>query len=376
MARPVSEAPKQIDRILQLQSLRFYAAAFVLGGHTLMEMEQQGIGRVPEFVARIPWGAGVDLFFVISGFIICHIQPRSGQGPAVALDFLIRRIIRLTPMYWLFTLLMIIATLVLGQHVEHHRVNPEYVLKSFLFIPFVPEGSPVPRPILGQGWTLNYEMFFYVSFALTLLLARGRALLVCLAFIGLVAFGTLFGPIPVDRAFWFEPILLEFVIGVALAANRHRLPRMSRRTALGLIALGLIWFVVVPIGDPLSGWHRLLERGIPSALIVFATVQVRDPPAATTHGLLPLLGDASYALYLSHTFAMNILAILWEALDLRAPALFVLAGITASVGASLAVYLIIERPLLKLMTSRYQRSGVGRWLAGERPLRPAGAAGW
>jgi exopolysaccharide production protein ExoZ len=369
-------SPGAVDRILQLQSLRFFAAAFVLIGHALMEMEQQGLGRVPDFAARIPWGAGVDLFFVISGFIICHIQPRSSHGPAVALDFLIRRIIRLAPMYWLFTVLMIIATLALGQHVEHHRVSAEHVLKSLLFIPFVPEGSPVPRPILGQGWTLNYEMFFYLSFALTLLLARGRALLVCLVFLGLVAFGTLAGPIPTDSAFWFEPILIEFVIGVALAANRHRLPTLSRRTAIGLISFGLIWFVVVPVGDPLNGWHRLLERGLPSALIVFATLQVRNPPAAVTQGRLPLLGDASYALYLSHTFVTNIVVIAWDKLGLQAPALFVLIGFVASIAASVAVFLLIERPLLKLMTSQYQRSGLGRWLSGERPLRPAGAAGW
>lgn len=365
-----------VDRILQLQSLRFFAAAFVLVGHALMEMEQQGLGRVPEFAARVPWGAGVDLFFVISGFIICHIQPRSTHGPAVALDFLIRRIIRLTPMYWFFTILMIIATVALSQHVEHHRVNTEYVLKSLFFIPFVPEGSPVPRPILGQGWTLNYEMFFYVAFALTLLVARGRALLVCLLFLGLVAFGALAGPIPVDRAFWFEPILIEFVIGVALAANRHRLPTLSRRTAIGLISFGLIWFLVVPVGDPLNGWHRLLERGLPSALIVFATLQVRNPPSAVTRGTLPLLGDASYALYLSHTFVTNIVVIAWDKIGLQSPMLFVLVGFAGSIAASVMVFMLIERPVLRLMTRAYQRSVIGRWLSGERALRPAGAAGW
>jgi peptidoglycan/LPS O-acetylase OafA/YrhL len=364
------------DRILQLQSLRFFAAAFVLVGHTLMEMQQQGIGRVPDFAAHVPWGAGVDLFFVISGFIICHIQPRTAHGPAVALDFLIRRIIRLTPMYWLFTILMIVATVALGQHVEHHRVNPEFVLKSLFFVPFVPEGSPVPRPILGQGWTLNYEMFFYIAFALTLLLAQGRALLVCLFFLALVTFGLLMGPLPVDHAFWFEPILVEFVIGVALAANRHRLPMLSRRTAIGLLSFGLIWFLVVPTGDPLNGWSRLLERGLPSALIVFATIQVRDPPGAVTRGNLPLLGDASYALYLSHTFVTNALVIIWEKLGLQLPMLFVVVGFAASIAVSVAVFLLIERPLLKLMTRGYQRSNVGRWLSGELPLRPAGAAGW
>jgi len=70
----------QPDRILQLQTLRFFAAGFVLIGHALMEAQQQGISQLPRMLYAIPWGAGVDLFFVISGFIIFHIQPRAAHG--------------------------------------------------------------------------------------------------------------------------------------------------------------------------------------------------------------------------------------------------------------------------------------------------------
>jgi len=360
----------QPDRILQLQTLRFFAAGFVLIGHALMEAQQQGISQLPRMLYAIPWGAGVDLFFVISGFIIFHIQPRAAHGSGVAIDFMIRRLIRLAPMYWLFTMLMIVATVGLSHHVEHHWVDPTAVVKSFLFIPYVPDGYPVARPILGQGWTLNYEMFFYAASAGTLLLARRRAMMICAIFLSLTACGLIFRPLPVSMQFWFEPILIEFVIGILLAANRARLPKLSRPIALAMIVAALVWFVVVPEGDPLNGWDRLLERGVPSALLVFATLQIANPPAITTRGLLPLLGDASYALYLSHTFATNIVSILWEKLGLHSTLMFVLLGAAFAISASLVLLLAIERPLLKAMTLRYDRSALRRWLSEESRLRP------
>jgi len=361
----------QDDKILQLQSLRFFAAFMVLIGHALMEMGQQDIALIPPVFRHIPWGAGVDLFFVISGFIIFHIRPQGVHGLGVARDFLIRRIIRIAPMYWFFTFLMIAATIFFGAHVENQWMSVGVVIKSLLFIPFIPEGHIVPRPVLGQGWTLNYEMFFYVLFAFTLFLRDFRGLAITAMLVTLVAIGTIFGPFEGVLNFPSEPILLEFVGGIFLAANRYRLPRLSSPVAGAIFVAGLLWFLFIPQGDPYNGWLRLLERGVPSLLIVFATLQVRSPSAPFTRGLLPLLGDASYALYLSHTFTVNILIILWKKTGIDLPILFVAIALVVPIVASVVVLLTLERPLLRAMTATYRQAGRGGRSRAAGALAPA-----
>jgi peptidoglycan/LPS O-acetylase OafA/YrhL len=361
------------DKILQLQSLRFFAAFIVLVGHAFMEIRQQNLIALPAFLEPIPWGAGVDLFFVISGFIIYHIRPQGMYGLAVAGDFLIRRIIRIAPMYWVFTFLMVAATLFFGAHVENQWMSVGAVIKSLLFIPFIPEGHIVPRPVLGQGWTLNYEMFFYILFALTLFVREYRALLITVMLGTLVAIGTIFGKFDGVLNFPFEPILLEFVGGVILAANRHRLSRLSGPAAASIFVASLLWFLFCPQGDPYNGWLRLLERGIPSMLIVFATLQVRAPSALFTRGALPVLGDASYALYLSHTFVVNLLVIIWQKLGFDLPLLLIALTLVMPVAASVVLLWMLERPMLKSMTAAYQNASKGRprYRKGKGAMAPA-----
>lgn len=350
----------QGEKIVQLQSLRFFAAAFVLVGHVLMETQQQRIAIVPVVIYNIPWGAGVDLFFVISGFIIYYISPTGAHGLGAARDFLIKRVIRIAPMYWIFTLLMIVASIAFSTHLEHHDVTIFNIIKSFLFIPFIPDGSKTARPILAQGWTLNYEILFYILFAFVIMVPRFRAALIVSALTALVLIGSVFGPFDGVTNFFFEPILLEFVAGVLLAANRHRLPALSTPASAMIVGAGLLWFAFMPQGDPFNGWLRLWERGVPAVLIVLATLQIGRAPSPFAKGVLPLLGDASYALYLSHTFAVNALVIAWARVGLNSPPLFFAMAIVVPIALSVALLLLFERPLLRSMNLAFQNSRIAR----------------
>lgn len=106
---------------------------------------------------------GVDVFSVISGYIIMY----STEKPSARENFLLKRLIRIVPLYWLMTALNYAIISVLPQLSIMSEAKPEYLIKSMLFIPFV-NGKGYNTPILGLGWTLNYEVMFYAVFFLAI----------------------------------------------------------------------------------------------------------------------------------------------------------------------------------------------------------------
>jgi exopolysaccharide production protein ExoZ len=158
----------------------------------------------------VPWAfgtSGVDLFFVISGFIRVVTTSGTGMGPG---EFW-RRASR--PLYWLLTLLMIAVALVAPGLFKTLKVAPSTLVQSLLFIPHFSQSFPgVVWPLLVPGWTLNFEMFFYAVFGLALLLPeRNRLLPLVTFFVMLTAIGLVFGPFASAAAQTYtHPMLLEF----------------------------------------------------------------------------------------------------------------------------------------------------------------------
>ena len=142
-----------------IQILRFFAAAAVLTGHA----GDLFIPGANQFRA-IPWSAGVDIFFVISGFVMTYLTQGQFGRAGASRTFLVRRIIRIAPPYWLFTMLMVATVLLFGEHVKNTTLDPAVAVTSFLFIPW-PRADGQLNPLLSQGWTLNYQAFFYHAFA-------------------------------------------------------------------------------------------------------------------------------------------------------------------------------------------------------------------
>ena len=212
----MSAAPTQ--PLWSVQYLRAIAACAVLFSH-IQDL-------IPAYAGYFDFSngrCGVDIFFVISGFIMVSAA-RADNGR----DFLARRIIRIVPLYWLLTLALAAVGTLLPQLLNHISVLPVSVLQSLFFIPHM-MGTEV-GPLLQPGWTLNYEMAFYFVFALFFAIPITRRVAVIGAvFTALVMIGVLLGASSGPIAFktYTSPLLLEFVAGMALGLlvqNNKRLP--------------------------------------------------------------------------------------------------------------------------------------------------------
>jgi peptidoglycan/LPS O-acetylase OafA/YrhL len=356
-------------KIKSVQLLRFFAALMVVFGHVMMEAYKMGIISTATYrlIDMFPWGAGVDLFFIISGFIIAHVLPRFSADHAGFIDFMVRRVIRIAPLYWFYTLLMIAAVAAFPSAIRNANMDPAHIAASLAFIPWQRPGDGALRPVLGQGWTLNYEMFFYLlAGACILISATRRELLLCAAVLVAVLFGRLLPQGPVAEFVGYT-IMLEFVFGVALYRISRTWPPLPLPIGLGLLVGGLAAWLILESIIP-DEW-RGLGRGVPAFMVAAGfvlsdgLVKAESPRAQ----FYVLLGDASYSLYLSHTFIVIPLGIGWRKLGLGAPVAYVAIAIAAAFAGSIVSYLLIERP----MTERLQ----GMWAARRAQARSPSAAG-
>lgn len=341
--------------LVNVQIARLLAALLVVVHHAHHELVQTAIAGWQNYR---PWihfdgSLGVDVFFVISGLIMVLTAGSSFGSFASAQHFLTRRIMRVVPLYWIFTILMLVAMWLLPGRVAHSQSGGEQIIASLLFWP-MQDVKGIIQPILGVGWTLNYEMFFYVVFAVALLLPRRTGLATIFAGFILLAVGGQALPVDAPDAlrFWSGPIILEFLFGMLLGLGMQRGFRVGGVMAAILMISGvaLLWLA----GDTgLTGtsW-RWLVGGVPASLIVAGATM--GPQAGNSAGvrMLRLGGDASYALYLSHPFAINLVSIVWQRLPLVSPVGYLCATIVISLAVGILVHLLVERPLLDVLHQR------------------------
>ncbi|MFL5287922.1 MAG: acyltransferase family protein [Rhodopila sp.] len=289
-----------------VQGLRAAAALFVAFLHVANDAIVAGrdpAGLIAAAVGFMPWAAGVDIFFVISGFVIVHASASLFTVPGGSREFLRRRLIRIVPLYWLMTTLFLIAALLRPAAVHGSVGGPAYILASYLFLPW-PRPDGLPQPAFELGWTLNYEMFFYLVLAPFLRLPRLWAVVgsaSCLSL--LVAANQWHGFGLLALQFWVDPIVLEFVVGMGLALAVARGLALPGWLRLGMVAAAGLGLHLLADTDP--GW-RVTSYGACGALLVAAAVTGRRPERpGTAMRILVRLGDASYALYLCHPFVMR-----------------------------------------------------------------------
>jgi len=320
--------------IRPIQYLRAVAAMSVVWLHAVY-----GLPSAVERLGAPYFGAsGVDLFFVISGFIMVAIATRSDVTPG---RFFCLRVIRVVPLYWLATFAMIGLT-AWGQ-TPRSSYRAAEVLTSLLFVPYAPPVPPgsAALPIVENGWTLNYEMFFYAVFALWLTAPRRLRLTGLLLTLGvLVVLGRIAGPFTVPAATTYTSgLLLEFAAGALLAHlwSRGDL-RLGLVPALSLIVLG---------GYCIAWTHPRLVILAGAVLILAGSLHPRI--CALESRLLLQLGNASYSLYLTHQFVIDAVAPRWPRLFPQpswVSTLLYMAGILLLCTiAAWWCYLVIERPL-------------------------------
>ncbi len=327
--------------LLSIQYLRALAALAVVLSHTtpLVTLGQ----------------AGVDVFFVVSGFIMWT----STNRPTPPALFLWHRLIRIAPLYWVATLLM-----------AHHQGAPiEAVAKSVMFIPYFGEGGHI-WPVLVAGWTLTYEMLFYVLVGVVLTMPRRVGLPVLAAALCLLAAANMLVPLtdPVLLTAT-NPLILEFLAGVAIAEMRFRGGLPGPRGALLLVAGAIIAFWLPPTWHAPPGTWRFAWWGLPSAMIVMAAVSLEGAGKVMRFAPLLAIGDASYSIYLFHPFILKTAenAFASHPLPLRCA-----TAVVACTLLGLFAYYVVERPMTKQLRRipfRGAIAGMPRWLRGPRTVR-------
>jgi len=323
-----------------VQYLRAIAALAVVLFHALINVYGVQASRDDHRIAIL--ASGVDLFFVISGFIMVT---STADRQVTPVEFLRARLVRIVPLYWLWTAIALaFAVAVTGNAMPPARE----LMLSLAFISYTDAGGG-KGPVYNPGWTLNFEMCFYVLFASALLLRelRTRVTAIVLAMLALVALRPLIGRLGMAAMDWTSPLLLEFAVGVVLGAL-HRQRRIP--APLLLIAAGLV-LLAVSVAFSGFGMHRVAYAGVPCALALagLVTLDHRLPTLAS----LALLGDASYSIYLSHSVTLRISERLWPMQDSLPAAAFAVA-LSAMIG--IGCYRLVEQPLLRwARTSRASR---------------------
>lgn len=313
-----------------IQALRAFAAIYVVFYHAAIKLDS------------VSWisnagKSGVDLFFIISGFVITLTIANKPQ--IVVKDFVLKRLIRIVPLYWALTFLFSAILFLMPSVFQSYSFDIIHTVKSLLFVP------QSIKPVVYTGWTLVFEMYFYLMFAVFLLLFGKRAPLVCCIFLLLSFFTGLTTPLP-DNPFIqliTSSLLIEFGVGCALCVAYVKGVRIESSIVILLLTIGGLLFWLM------NGQQRVLSYGLPWALIFFAIVFSKRP--LLKNKTFSFLGDCSYSIYLVHVFTLPFIhLIVNRVMAISSEYILVSLFLYTVVGVASGVvcYLILEKPMTRL----------------------------
>jgi peptidoglycan/LPS O-acetylase OafA/YrhL len=338
-----------------IQGLRAIAALMVFSSHLFWDIVPMRTHWARPYIGSVG-PSGVDIFFVISGFIIYHVAMRSaaqvdlvGRGRAVY-EFAMKRIVRIYPLYWI----VFAAAAVIMIWVPLPASFPKKPQLELLLLI-----DSIPNYRVGAAWTLTFEVYFYAVTTLSIFFFPRRiftGLLIWFAVIaGAALLSTVFGvSIPLDYV--FAPVLLEFLLGVVIGML---VDRGERRLPLAAIGIGIVWLVIGTYPLHLDGGKeagsyllRLACWGLPAALIVYGAVALEMRKAWIMPRVLQYLGNASFSLYLWHAVVFSGVAELfvhlgWVGVVDRS--LLALLMAIVGFGVGLLSYHLLERPSLRVL---------------------------
>ena len=366
-------------RINSIQWLRGIAASAVVLAHWSSTAEKHGI-HVPGVTGHSMGGWGVDLFFVISGFIMMLLTERNSGRLAETLEFWKARVLRVAPLYWIVTTTIIVLAIARPGSTTEYRFGALHALASYLFVAMADARGHV-EPVLRVGWTLNLEMYFYLVFGLLLLLPR-RLLLAATALwaSGLFLLGC---AVKFETPFLLtatSPYILEFTAGVFLG----HLHLSNRRLPNVLALLAILAGAAALIADDIAGLgvHGSWRFGVPAVLILAGCVNLEATRLFGFEARWPnRLGDWSYAMYLTHVPALAAFGKFAQSqhLDARVPWPMLLAlDLAFACLVAFLTHVLVEKPIARWISRirrakpspRVQAAGAplaaGAWASGNR----------
>lgn len=332
--------------IQNLQALRALAAWMVVAHHL-----RSSLGEIWSPLGdTLIFASGVDIFFVLSGYLMVSSTIGRSVTPTA---FLKRRLVRIAPLYWLITTLIVVALLAGLHPVGISSWQWEDIAASYLFLG-AERSDGYPGPLLGVGWTLAYEAFFYVVFGLALLSRAGAATIAGAFIVVCVLVGAFAKPVSFIGQFYTAPILLEFAFGAVLAhLSLKRWGGLMLTVGVAGLTFGSVALATLtPLGDLITPggdgaiW-RTICFGIPAALIVSGALGLERSGVVCRNQFVLDQGDASYALYLIHLPLIQIIgkgAGSETALLLLAPPVLAIAAHLTHQGW--------ERPVLTILRPR------------------------
>jgi exopolysaccharide production protein ExoZ len=351
-------------RLIGIQYLRVIAALMVAYFHAAGQIPAYRSYFERDLLGDLDLSTGVDIFFVISGFIIMLVTDRASTPPA----FAVRRIIRIVPMYWLLTTLLTLIEVKWPDLFRSTFVTPAFYVKSLLFIPYLNPGhAGGVYPILVPGWTLNLEVFFYLMFALTLYApARLRLWLAGLVVMTLATAGIALRDhtLPPALRFYTDSRIVEFWIGMLIAHFYLRGALRMRGRWAAALALGGFAALLSGLPADLLGtqgpMRALLADALPAGAVVLGIVALEQGRWIPLHPMMGALGDASYSIYLTHIFTLGAWRFIWTRMGLERDGLgyassFALTGMLLVLSAAWLVYRHIELPIQRALHERLRR---------------------
>ncbi len=343
------------EKLQTIQGLRALAALLVVFQHALLTIIGSAAAPGSPFYGIVvsTGDNGVFLFFAISGFIMMYTSRGKFGKPGAPRRFIAKRLLRIVPLYWLC---MGIYALKLAAQ-QNAPALPDLV-KSFAFIPYQ-NAEGFFHPVYPLGWTLNYEMLFYAIFAVSLVLSyRLATALVISLMLALVAAGQWLGADQSNAMAYYytRPIMLYFVLGIIVFLAYDAL-KERQLLDIGSGNRFALFLVIVAVAAPLlAGVTGIILSPYAvflaiSLLLAYATI---GQPSGRWDGLawrtVLLLGEASFSIYLTHSFVLGPMGRVWSALHLPESMWWLFCG-GALVGAAIfgvLTYLFVEKPLTRV----------------------------
>ena len=327
--------------LLGIQAGRGMAALLVALFHAERALTLPQYVGYPALGGATSFGhAGVEFFFVLSGFIIYYVHHGDLGQPNALPRYVGRRVSRIYPPYWVVTAFLVGVSIV--AHGTESVPSLGHLVQSLLLMPHDQE------PMLGVAWTLEREMVFYVLFGLAILDWR-------LAAAGLVTCATV-GWVPLPE--WVEPLRhwgtswydLLFAVGIGAAWITLSMPMPQPRA---LAVLGIAAFLAAGLAEnagllPVTGLPGRLAYGLASAAVIMGVAVAERVGQLRVGPALVLFGSASYSIYLVHSLVLGYAAkmLMFAGLVTRLPGwLVIMVVVAAAVAAGIVFHVWVERPL-------------------------------
>lgn len=284
---------------------------------------------------------GVDFFFIVTGFMIYYLYHKHAGVPGKTSEFILKRAIRIYPLYWIFTLILIAVPFISLSKTGGY--SWEHIIKSLLILP--------PVPILDSAWSLCHVMFFYLMFSAFLYRPKFFKPIIFLWVIATVLIELKIVPYP-ENSFIFSFSSLEILFGCLVA---HLTLKYTFKNSTLMILVGLFGFLAVWVNN----FYNFIYIHGPSvfsisSMILMLGISEKDKKERKVPKFLSFLGDASYSIYIAHGSLLHLYLFLLVKVNLVSSMGYFLSMVIVillTILSSCIIYKVLEKPMLKYLRS-------------------------